>query len=89
MRYTVVYDQTERNFGAYIPHLPIVVITGRTLAELTTNAHEAILLHLRGTLAADESVEIDLVPASDYQGDIHTLEGKHLPAKRAVASPSA
>ena len=81
MRYIVVYDQTQRNYSAYVPLLPVVVITGRTMASLEANACSAIKAHLRGTAGEAEPVEVELVHAADYSGDMLTLDGQRLPAK--------
>ena len=58
MRYTVVFDRTERNYGAYVPHLPIVVVTGRTLVELATNARWQLAEALRMDKRYDDALQV-------------------------------
>lgn len=89
MRYTVVYDQTPHNYSAYVPDQPIVIVTGRTLAELEANARAAIAVHLRETPAASEPIEVELVHDCDYDGTVLTLNDEQRPAKPAPASTSA
>lgn len=48
MRYLVVLERTERNFGAYAPDLPGCVATGETLEETLQLMREAVALHVRG-----------------------------------------
>ena len=46
--YLVVLEQTERNYGAYLPDLPGCVATGRTPEETLQRMREAIEMHVRG-----------------------------------------
>lgn len=46
MRYAVVYEQTPRNWAAYVPDLPGCVATGATRAEVERLIGEGIRLHL-------------------------------------------
>lgn len=46
--YTVIYERTERNWGAYVPDLPGCVATGRTRADVERRIRSAIELHLEG-----------------------------------------
>ncbi len=52
MRYTIVIEQGETSFGAYVPDLPGCVAAGATREEAVKLIHEAIEEHLqvlRGT----------------------------------------
>jgi predicted RNase H-like HicB family nuclease len=46
--YAVIYERTERNWGAYVPDLPGCVATGRTRADVERRIRSAIELHLEG-----------------------------------------
>lgn len=46
MRYTVIIEQGEETYGAYIPDLPGCVSTGDTVEEVTANIREALVGHL-------------------------------------------
>jgi len=46
--YTVIIEQDENNFGAWVPDLDGCVSTGATLEEAEANIREAIELHLKG-----------------------------------------
>ncbi|HEX9652370.1 MAG TPA: type II toxin-antitoxin system HicB family antitoxin [bacterium] len=46
MRYMVVVEKTEKNFGAYVPDLPGCVAVAETKEELLRLIREAIELHL-------------------------------------------
>ena len=48
IRYLVVLERTDRNFGAYAPDLPGCVATGRTPEETLQRMLEAIEMHVRG-----------------------------------------
>jgi len=47
-RYTVVIEQAEGNYSAYVPDFPGCVTTGATLEETERNMQEAIAFHLDG-----------------------------------------
>lgn len=46
IEYTVIYEEGETNWGAYIPDLPGCVSIGDTLLEVQENIKEAIALYL-------------------------------------------
>jgi predicted RNase H-like HicB family nuclease len=46
-RYTVIFEQAESNWAAYVPDLPGCITTGKTLEETERNIREAIQGHLR------------------------------------------
>jgi predicted RNase H-like HicB family nuclease len=51
MRYAVVIEKAEGNYGAYVPDLPGCVATGDTIEEVEREIHEAIEFHLEGMRA--------------------------------------
>ena len=48
MRYTVIVEKSENNYGAWVPDLPGCVTTGPTVEETLSNMREAIEFHLEG-----------------------------------------
>jgi predicted RNase H-like HicB family nuclease len=56
MRYAVVIEKTERNYGGYVPDLPGCVATGASVQETMTNLREAIRLHVAGMIEDGEPV---------------------------------
>jgi predicted RNase H-like HicB family nuclease len=60
LKYAVVYEQTPRNWAAYVPELPGCVATGRTRPEVERRIREAIALHLEAMRASGE-----VIPASN------------------------
>ena len=56
MEYTIVIEQTPRNFAAYAPDLPGCVATGATLEEAVREMRSAIALHIQSLRAHDEPV---------------------------------
>lgn len=51
MRYAVVIEKAEGNYGAYVPDLPGCVATGDTVEEVEREIQEAIEFHLEGLRA--------------------------------------
>jgi predicted RNase H-like HicB family nuclease len=51
MRYAVVIEKAEGNYGAYVPDLPGCVATGDTIEEVEREIQEAIEFHLEGLRA--------------------------------------
>jgi predicted RNase H-like HicB family nuclease len=51
MRYAVVIEKAEGNYGAYVPDLPGCVATGNTIEEVEREIQEAIEFHLEGLRA--------------------------------------
>ena len=51
MRYAVVIEKGEGNYGAYVPDLPGCVATGATMEETEREIQEAIEFHLEGMRA--------------------------------------
>jgi predicted RNase H-like HicB family nuclease len=48
MRYAVVIERAEGNFGAYVPDLPGCIATGATVTEVEAEIRDAIEFHLEG-----------------------------------------
>ncbi|MEK6407527.1 MAG: type II toxin-antitoxin system HicB family antitoxin [Acidobacteriota bacterium] len=48
MRYSIVIEKAENNYGAYVPDLPGCVATGTTIEATEREIREAIEFHLRG-----------------------------------------
>ena len=48
MRYAIVIEKAEKNYGAYVPDLPGCVATGETIEQTEKEIREAIEFHLRG-----------------------------------------
>ena len=48
MRYAIVIEKGEGNYGAYVPDLPGCVATGDTIEEVEREIQEAIEFHLEG-----------------------------------------
>jgi len=46
VKYTVIFEQAESNWAAYVPDLPGCISTGATLDETKLNIREAIEGHL-------------------------------------------
>jgi predicted RNase H-like HicB family nuclease len=51
MRYAVIFEKSERSFGAYVPDLPGCVAVGDSLAEAKTLISDAMKKHLEGLKA--------------------------------------
>jgi len=45
-KYSLVIEGDPTGYSAYVPELPAILVTGRSLEELTTRATEAIDLYL-------------------------------------------
>lgn len=56
MRYAVVIERGEKNFGAYVPDLPGCVAVGETVEEARDLIREAITMHLAGLREDGEHV---------------------------------
>ncbi len=50
MHYTVVIEQGETSYGAYVPDLPGCVAVGETIEEVKILIAEAIEFHIEGML---------------------------------------
>lgn len=48
MRYAIVIEKTDANYGAYVLDLPGCVATGATIEAVESNIRSAIEFHLAG-----------------------------------------
>jgi predicted RNase H-like HicB family nuclease len=44
-KYSLVVEGDESGYSAHIPELPTIVVTGRSMKELTDRANEAVKLY--------------------------------------------
>lgn len=58
MRYAIVIERTDANFGAYVLDLPGCVATGATVDEVEQNIRSAIELHLAGMREDGEAIPL-------------------------------
>ena len=56
MRYAVVIEKGEGNYGAYVPDLPGCVATGDTLEEVEREIQGAIEFHIEGMRADGQPI---------------------------------
>lgn len=48
MRYAIVIEKTENNYGAWVPDLPGCVATSKTVEGVQRRIREAIEMHIAG-----------------------------------------
>ena len=56
MKYMVVIEKDETDYGAYIPDLPGCIAAGESEEEVRTLIEEAIAFHIEGLIEEGESV---------------------------------
>jgi len=56
MKYAIVIEKAEGNYGADVPDLPGCVATGQTVEETLQQIQEAIAFHLKGMLLHGEVI---------------------------------
>lgn len=56
MKYAIIIEKAEGNYGAYVPDLPGCVATGQIVEETLQQIQEAIEFHLEGMLLRGEAV---------------------------------
>ena len=56
MRYAIVIEKADSNYGAYVPDLPGCVSTGETIDEVKQNIAEAVEFHIQGLIEDGEPV---------------------------------
>ena len=44
-KYSLVIEGEPGSFSAYVPELPTILVTGRSLEELTARAADAVLIY--------------------------------------------
>jgi len=54
-KYSLVIEGDPTGYSAYVPELPTILVTGRSLEELTTRATEAIRLYRENMLTGREA----------------------------------
>lgn len=52
--FAAVFEQAPGNWSGYLPDLPGCISTGRTLADMRRNMHEAVSLHTQSLVDDDE-----------------------------------
>jgi predicted RNase H-like HicB family nuclease len=53
-KYSLVIEGDEGGYSAYVPELPTIPVTGKSIAELSARAHEAMRLYF-DAIAVDQS----------------------------------
>jgi predicted RNase H-like HicB family nuclease len=56
MKYTVIVEQGEQSWGAYVPDLPGCIAAGESREEALELIREAIEFHVEGLVQQGESV---------------------------------
>jgi len=56
-KYSLIIEGDSTGYSAYVPELPTILVTGRSMEELTTRAREAIRVYW-------ESIRTDRSPTS-------------------------
>ena len=51
-KYSLVIEGVSVGYSAYVPELPTILVTGRSVEELTARATEAIRLYWESVLSA-------------------------------------
>lgn len=54
--YTVIYENGDRNWSAYVPDLPGCIATAKTRPEIQRMIREAIEFHIEGLKIRGEAV---------------------------------
>lgn len=65
-KYTLVIDGKPGAYGAYVPEIETILVTGRTMGEITARARKAIQLHCEharpdsGPVTRVREIEVEL-----------------------------
>lgn len=65
-KYSLVIEGDETGYSAYVSELPTILVTGKSVAELTARAKEAVRVFLnsvqedRSPTSQLEEIEVDL-----------------------------
>ena len=65
-RYSLVIEGDEAGYSAYVSELPTILVTGRSMDELTARARDAVRLYLnsvnqeRSPTSQLKEIEVDL-----------------------------
>ena len=46
-RFAVVIEKGARNYAAYVPDLPVILVSGKTVKQVTRRAEKAIRLYIQ------------------------------------------
>ena len=66
MKYTVIYEQGDSTWAAYVPDLPGVIAAGDSREDVETLIHEAVSYHIEGLKAEGLAVP----PPSSWAGTV-------------------
>ena len=58
MKYTIVIEKTEKNYGAFVPDLPGCIAVAETRTELLKLIREAIEFHMESLRESGESIPL-------------------------------
>ena len=67
MKYVVVIEKGEKNYGAYVPDLPGCVAVGDTIDQVEERIRGAIEFHLRGLRQDGTDVPIPTTIAKEIE----------------------
>jgi predicted RNase H-like HicB family nuclease len=70
MKYLVVFEKAEGNFGAYLPDLPGCVAVGDTREEVERSIREAVEFHLESIQEHDEAIPAPAAWAMEIDIDV-------------------
>ena len=59
-KYSLLIEGDSNGYSAYVPELPTVLVTGKSIEELTARARDAIRIYW-------ESLAIDRSPSSTFR----------------------
>ena len=70
MKYVVIFEEGENNYGAYVPDLPGCGVVGETMEEVRRLITEAIDFHIEGLQEAGYDVPQPsfTLPVQDQHG---------------------
>lgn len=54
--YVVIFEETERNYCAYLPDFPGCITTGQTWGEVQAMVREAVEFHIEGMIQHGDSL---------------------------------
>jgi predicted RNase H-like HicB family nuclease len=72
-KFTVLIEQGETSFGAYVPDLPGCITTAKTLKGVKKLIKEAIEFHLEGMLLGGESIPEPTTQAHEVEIDLERV----------------
>lgn len=83
MKYVVVFEKGENNYGAYVPDLPGCGVVGGTLQEVRKLIAEAIDFHIEGLQESGYDIPQPsfTLPVQDQPGTSSELITVQIPGK--------